>query len=258
MRARPSSPPPSAVGCSSWQLRCSPPQWIYSCGHWLHLIPTFPWKTLDLPVLLGCPCLGKVFSCGHGQAAWGLVLAGIVCSESMICSSVIFPLGGESRQRRGRGSGGRESPRVQSCWEHPALAQGGPQHFQLLRVPSGPPFGTGDLGDPRDSPADCWERRLPALGAVLRLLKVIPLPAQPSQALPSLLSRVWSTPEPWGHLHCPARGQCPHGAAPGAAVPEDSLDCPGADAEVALLGHLPCDPFAFGAGIRPLPQGVET
>lgn len=266
VRARPASPAAPAL----------PPQ---CCGVQHLAAQVLPTTVDPLPVVIGSissqPSPGKLWiflfcwaapsrgrSCGHGQAAWGLVLAGTVCSESSICSSGIFPLGGESRQRRARGSGGRRVPGCRAAGNTQAQLRGTP----ALSAPPSPfraPFGTGDLWDPRDAPAslpapaDCWERRLPALGAVLRLLKVLPLLLSlPSPFLPSSAGS-WSTPEPWGHLHCPARGRCPRGgAAPGAAVPEDSVLCPGADAELALLGHLPCDPFAFGAGIRPLTQRI--
>lgn len=166
------------------------------CGH---CFPLIPWKSLDLPVLLGCPFQGKIFSCGHGQAAWGLVFAGIMCSESSICYP--HPLFFHLEESPGRGEAERvvtgTVPAVQSCWGHPALAQGGDsQCFQFLRVPSGPILALGTCGTcgicalgmlqlpcPTPGPAECWQRRLPVLGAVLRLLMVIPLPAQPSLGL---------------------------------------------------------------------------
>lgn len=171
-----------------WQLRCFPPQWIY-CP-W-SLVPSHPSLPLEIPgsscsAGLPLPREGLFLWPWTGSLGFGSCWDCVFRKQRLLAPPVIFPLGRESRQRRGRGSGGRDSPSGAVLLGTPSPGSGGPQRFQLLRVPPGPTWGSRALGMlllpcPAPGPAGCWKRRLPALGAVLGLLLVIPLPAQPSQ-----------------------------------------------------------------------------
>lgn len=92
------------VGYRGWQLRCSPPQGI-SCL--CSLFPSHPSLPLQEPgssCSAGCPFQGKFFLVGFGSC-WDCVFR----KQHLLPPPVIFPLE-EPRQRRGRGSGGRDSP----------------------------------------------------------------------------------------------------------------------------------------------------
>lgn len=152
MRARSASPAPasSPQHCGVQQLAAQVLPTTVNCGRCFHLIPR---GSLDLPVLLGCPCQGKIFSCGHGQAAWGLVLAGILCSESSICypHPLFFHLEENPGRGESRGSGGRDSPRSAELLGTPS--PGSRRGQPVLPAPPSPfraHLGTGD-------PWDLWE-----------------------------------------------------------------------------------------------------
>lgn len=88
MRGRPASPAapaPSPVGYTTPGSLAAPPQWVYCPWSLLPSHP-FPSENPGSSCSAGQPLPGEGFSCGHRQAAWGLVLAGVVCSESSICS----------------------------------------------------------------------------------------------------------------------------------------------------------------------------
>lgn len=108
-------------------------------------------------------------------------------------------------------------PAVQSCWGHPALAQGGDsQCFQLLWVPSGPTLALGICAPC----APCAPRAPCALG-MLWLPCPAPAPADWGSrcwellsgcywGFPSLLCPPWALPAPLG----------PGSLSPGAAIPQ--------------------------------------
>lgn len=98
----------------SCPFTCGVPQlaaWGFTASKSFHLI-----LFLDNPgssCSAGLPLTREGFSCGHGQAARGLVLAGVVCSESSACfpHPLSFHLE-ESRQRRGRGTVAERVPEL--------------------------------------------------------------------------------------------------------------------------------------------------
>lgn len=206
-----------------------------ACGHCFHLIPTFPWKDLDLPALLGCPF--QVFSCGRGQAALGF---GSCCDcvfrkQHLLPPLGIFPFGRESRQRRGRGSGGRDSPSGAELLVTPSPGSGRGQ--PVLPAPPSPSVPTLALGAVGSVPSGCSGSPAPlqliaGRGDSLSCSQAAAGDSPPCSAFPGpFLPSSAGLELPWGHLPWP---------------------------RVAVPRWLLCDQFDSGAGIHPLLQGVQT
>lgn len=137
MRARPASPAAPAPSPSSVGYHSSgAPQHseFTAWGPCFHLS-------------LGCPF--QVLSCGHGQAAWALLLAGVVWSGSSICYLWIFFHLEESPGDRGvTGGGGKDSPSPSSAELLGTPSPGSGRGQPVLPAPLSPfraHLGAGDL-----------------------------------------------------------------------------------------------------------------
>lgn len=153
-RARPTSPlllplHPRAVGYKSRQLRCSPPQGIHCLCSLFPSHPSLPW------IFLSCwaaPSRGSLFLWPWaGSLGFGPCWVCVFRKQHLLPPPVIFPLGRESRQRRGRGSGGRDNP-SSAGKAQPWLREGTASACSSSESLQGPPWPWGPVGPVRPVP----------------------------------------------------------------------------------------------------------
>lgn len=138
MRARPASPAAPAPSPSSAGYHSSgaPRQSEFTAwSHCFHLS-------------LGCPF--QVLSYGHGQAAWGLLLAGVVCSGSSICYQWIFfhleESPGDRRVTGGWWQGQSQSQQCRAAGDtQPWLREGTASASSSFESLQGPPWHWGSV-----------------------------------------------------------------------------------------------------------------